>query len=1432
MEVVSKRRLLVPMNIEALLVGQIPDGDGWVDLKPDFRGIYYNQFLGQQLEKEPFGPLIADLHGPGVHLHWALPDGLTHGSKAGNQDLKFPVVPNRWLIVRFWDEGAEKKLQLRCRAWIVESDTVTNDEQAPSWPRLRSEQPQKASDYSVFVGKRSDFDDWQEPASAERVEITAVGYGDPAFAAFYPSCKGILGFHDFDLDGLQNVTLNYFVAGWYSFAADDPLHQAIATEQDVIKALDAFLTEKRWIYPGLAETLDKAQQAESLENELKEQKEMAQRLKASLQLHLQQPGATADAKDSGAHPGMAHLARTRNYLQTGATELQRQISKKEQQVAKLAQEVEVLKKQVPSELVCHGTVSGIQWKTKDTRYDTSIPRDKDVKVAAGDTAVEALAALFRGQLLNDQLVDLLEAFQYDLLSDLEGLGGQDAFEQKVHEKGYRPLTHGICWDLIAEEQTGEEKTPPIPGDIRMLLEMVNIQQRQINLLKRERDAARSQLYAAWYRKVMNAGKPADEKAVDDGLLNQQITSLRNEIGRLSGQIAALENVREGRPAADEWQQLQASLAVFAPGYKLQAVEERRFWRPTDPVVLLAGAACQCSSRHGGDGRYRNDGRLLCRVTGQTVTEMRVAIPGATAQSFGPTELDAWCNPFARRKPASEVVDLFRECLLLTLDLNRALAIAYTIYEKNEPGLAAKSTAEIDRLAHDLLGWLINRVWKDASNPDIKQLDLRYADGQITAELMRSFPSPVMLNRWTNNPWLPLYLQWQVNWTPGYSATSQALENWKLSKRGTAFEWKGGAPGDGQQLYAGTVLLTPSATWTFSERLRQYNLIANSPELKKLQTSVRLMNVLCQSLGGFADNMLMRKACMELRPLEPGNNGMAPQLSSIFDEVSEVDWISPLTDAGFFPIRAGHLKIQQLRVVDAFGQVFDVGQDSLDSIHLPPELTGPKGTIRLEPRFSQPARLRVDWQPAAQGDQEASPVCGWIIPNFLDEGLMIYDAQGYALGALQAVKRESWEKGVGNIQEAIEGFHWVGLPGSSSFFFGQPSERVDDPLGPQVNPQLRAFVKGLLSLSRESGEALGGMLTSISQAVAGAGTGFGQNPNLALLIGKPLALVRASISLELDGGSAHAQGWDVPQKPLAEQSGGIEALAVPLRLGDRRQWHDTWLGEDGLVGFFLNQDYMHFFPAFGLTGSNDSYSTYGASPAASIGKPLDLSLLMDPARGISVTSGILPRQTFQLPYGDLAETLEHKQVIFYTGPVVGPRPQDRDPKIRMPQPSDIYGQWSWTHHPEVEVWRDVAIADTQKDEVYFSETPLAIAEGWLKLVTAPLAVRVFTVKGKNAITQTNGARNGGGKDQQPQEFEVQPGEVILSWTVTGADQIELWQDTSKVFESGRHPLPAQRVVQVNQDTSFTLVAHARSDRLPAPEGAAGNELKKTIKLRVK
>jgi hypothetical protein len=76
--------------------------------------------------------------------------------------------------------------------------------------------------------------------------------------------------------------------------------------------------------------------------------------------------------------------------------------------------------------------------------------------------------------------------------------------------------------------------------------------------------------------------------------------------------------------------------------------------------------------------------------------------------------------------------------------------------------------------------------------------------------------------------------------------------------------------------------------------------------------------------------------------------------------------------------------------------------------------------------------------------------------------------------------------------------------------------------------------------------------------------------------------------------------------------------------------------------------------------------------------------------------------------------------------------------------------------------------------------------------------------------------------EPDRFEVPPGKaVLLSWSVIGAEKLELKNGMSSLFKSGCHPLPAQYNINPDQDAALTLKAWDR----------AGNTREKTIKINI-
>ena len=55
-----------------------------------------------------------------------------------------------------------------------------------------------------YLGRKKSLADWQEndPKAKYLRLLTAVGYGEPTFAAFYPNCHSVLGFDDDEYSAL------------------------------------------------------------------------------------------------------------------------------------------------------------------------------------------------------------------------------------------------------------------------------------------------------------------------------------------------------------------------------------------------------------------------------------------------------------------------------------------------------------------------------------------------------------------------------------------------------------------------------------------------------------------------------------------------------------------------------------------------------------------------------------------------------------------------------------------------------------------------------------------------------------------------------------------------------------------------------------------------------------------------------------------------------------------------------------------------------------------------------------------------------------------------------------------------------------------------------------------------------------------------------
>lgn len=342
----------------------------------------------------------------------------------------------------------------------------------------------------------------------------------------------------------------------------------------------------------------------------------------------------------------------------------------------------------------------------------------------------------------------------------------------------------------------------------------------------------------------------------------------------------------------------------------------------------------------------------------------------------------------------------------------------------------------------------------------------------------------------------------------------------------------------------------------------------------------------QALTGFNDALLMRRRGWQLPVADPLT---FTEYQAFSDKTVRaavgVQTSSPLPAADFHPIRSGDMEITGLRLVDTFGQARDIAVNDVvttNSMH-----TNRRLGVALPPRITQPARLNFRWLDANISEQEwnqhpaTSPICGWLVLNNREARLMIFDGGGAPLGSVDQLGA------------------WRLPPGPR----GGVSTPDDIDNGP-----LRHMVKWLCheaSLRQEPQhsfidkfvELVGTALANIDPEA------FRHRGAKTLLTGRPLALVRAAVSLETRDPYAVQQSMEAFGRELSGQprtTDNFEQARFPVRIGEHMQLND------GVVGYWPEegQDYARSYRISDSKGSRIAHLGQKiAGPLARLGDRL-------------------------------------------------------------------------------------------------------------------------------------------------------------------------------------------------------------------------------------
>ncbi|MGD0735475.1 MAG: hypothetical protein ABR976_10025 [Terracidiphilus sp.] len=962
-----------------------------------------------------------------------------------------------------------------------------------------------------------------------------------------------------------------------------------------------------------------------------------------------------------------------------------------------------------------GVVHSVRW---DPDLEPGSPAS--ITAVFGNTTAEATSVFLKESATDPSpaFCNQLQALISGQLDRLSEPGGDLRVNRQFHQQRFSPVAFTNFW-YAAKETDGTDAFSSLDAEHKKLLHELN-EAEQVNVTRREEASARQwQLFADWY-KYLKCKYPEGEDLPHPDDVRAFIEE--QSLPRATLAIKAARSAAEAAATA-----LKRLKDVLPPAFVLTARPQASCWRPVDPVLLLQGKDVKPAVRFNGDGV------LPCQVSGASQDHAMLwalDLRDGDVPGVGPARLDY----------ISDMPDLGPD-----------------IDKLGPPRLALQTAVLEGRLLWP--SWagsrLAVRAGKPESAPDVS-LWLAAKDPQKAGSPWTGKPpAPKSVTNWSGNPWLPMMMHWDISYQPlaiiqesepahqfppemlmkRLSDSLDADEVDLVLKHPSRAKLGDNLP----RHYQGITFITPQAGKRVKEQLRAHAQSHPVSMLAAIEPIIEDLPLLSQSLSGFHDRLLLRRQTLQVDVRDPFARGPFEQdfardvEEAVMALGTRVNTLAPVVHDAFSPVRGGDFTLERLWLGDVFGQCREY---SFRRRHRRAKLTENKVLVApslgrkegkgmqptFPPRMSQPVRLDFNWVLAdgnadlSGQDPSTSPVFGWIVPNYLDQSLAIYEGSGDPLGSIMALR------GV---------LAWQGSPARPETFGLKPED-----LFKGRNPHLRDFT--LAFLHQKEGvkylkaymETLNRGMTMIQPLQAP------QHATLPMLAGHPLALVRASLKLNLVGPPAVNQTWAAFEQdfrvaqfaanegnPLIERTTNHhEDVKYPVVLGVVTD------PDDGLVGFYQGRDEgeERFAEFRAIAEPRDTVPGIDLSKvhtiqiAAAESRHV-LTMLVDPRTEVVVTAGYAPSQSQLLPPEATKNAIARIAVTFLAAPVLTREkpPADENGKVSLPLPlpGQQKGVWNW-----VRVVNDakgdrraiVAGTDLVSASTSISADPVYLQEGWLSL----------------------------------------------------------------------------------------------------------------------
>ena len=1177
----------------------------------------------------------------GIHVHWALPDALTRSvspnspAQPGMSDTTpkqklFPGVPDLWLVVRF--NPATDNPTRTWRAWVVDSrsQTVTPLEQ---WNETASSDG-KIHTLPGLLSASADqpgwgvWDDSLVPTGQQLGNATTFDAAITS-AVYYPTGRKRFGFYD-DLSDLPHPLsglVSYTVIGWYSSQSNDPLAQSSNPSQQIA---DWKLSYDPPYNIEMQLTPINALQAQSVS--------------------AYNPELSISPAETPANPASSAKSASANIAQR-VTEIKTLHSALNLAQANLSSFSPMFISTTPTSIVCHGSITNI-----DLQKGTAVPTLGAGQISLYPTAKRAMASV-ASPTLSDQSLDFSEMILQDLdnqkgstagILDLPGAAHALTFQSVPgNPTGYAQMR---VYDFLIHPVDPNPSPSPIVllSDVKKSVSSYwptgfSLKKPDLALQPSQNAKIITPIQIPPVNSTTTYAPPPPVQPSDTDVANftQNVTNaigsalaaahsaglgINTTMLRVSDLRANAQPINlgpsingSGTDSGGYWVDTSNTdqmrqLLINTAGAPVDMPNELpvylqpgpRWFRPWSPVILLKNTGR--SYRFGEDGRFDpNNGTLECRVSGNTAYSI---VDNIGTEVLASSIFDSPASITSKPGLPAESLSLLQEAAML--DIGSVPTLAASTPASEHSTVQEKNTLQ-QYFNNAISGWYLER-YPNLTDQQKQQLQ--------SIEIWGKTPSPVAITPSSTSNFETLFVD------VAYGLKSSPIHSdWKLDE-------------DQVEMTALTSPFVPSGPlYSFVERSR-----ATATTVKNTQSALVTKTVV-DPVG----------RVVKRRDPPSGLDIINFQTNDLLSV--------PLTqfDSALFARqcreRAGTLAVHTVSAIDVFGLRQTWGNS---------DTVGASTT--LTPRLPFWSRLQLNLL-SSDLRQEAnatdSPVCGVLLPDFLDHSLQVFDGDGNALGILD-------HDPANPTIVRFTAFPWI--PGAPPAGGDQLSVITNDTLHQLVNgvvAQHNDSPPGIGLDNKWHDTALTALLRVIDTVRATLDPSVNTPDHKVSLLGEPILVMVAMVTLETTADSLQTTNKTDLTKPIPNPTPLAQPPAVPsipVRIGDITR------PDDGVIGLFnpgATPGQSTFAPvsvdaaqhailnglAVGIANNPQGVPVTHPfvlnqvnSITVQVDTPQQIILLTDIRGDIYASSGVLPRKSIKVPQDCIKGLLDTIEPAFSVGPV--------------------------------------------------------------------------------------------------------------------------------------------------------------------------------------